>query len=236
MASQLGKYLGILDLDCGLPVGEDLPMPPQGSLMRSDTFSLPVIVEVVEGARADIVMRGDPALEPAYVAAARRLVERGAVAISSNCGAAIRFQPALAAAVDVPVISSGMFLLPMLLRQLPLSAKIGILTFNSKAFTDDLLGLDDLSQRDRIVIAGIEGGEFARNEAASPPLPTDLAVMEREVAEAATRLRAEHPEIGTFLLSCTLFPPVAPMLRRITGLPVYDITTACRAALESLPE
>ncbi|RZF24219.1 hypothetical protein EVC45_39985 [Paraburkholderia sp. UYCP14C] len=235
MVSQLGKYLGILDLDCGSPADVKSPLPPKGSLLRSDTFDLPVITEVVEGAWADAVMRGDPELEPAYVAAARRLVERGAVVISSNCGGAIRYQAALAAAVDVPVITSGMFLLPLLLRQLPSTKKIGILTLNSKAFTDDLLGLDDLSQRERIVIGGVEGGEFAENESASPPRATDLLVMEREVAECATRLRSAHPDIGAFLFSCTLFPPVAPMVRRTTRLPVYDIATVCRMILQSIP-
>lgn len=40
----------------------------------------------------ETVVRGDPELESAYVTAAQRLVARGAVAISSDCGFSIRHQ------------------------------------------------------------------------------------------------------------------------------------------------
>ncbi|XSC42611.1 hypothetical protein ACF1BQ_030315 [Bradyrhizobium sp. RDT10] len=79
------------------------------------------------------VVRGDPSLEPAYIAAARRLVERGAIAIHSTCGFAVRYQRAVAAAVNVPVAMSSLLLLPALLRQLPPSAKIAVLTYDLDA-------------------------------------------------------------------------------------------------------
>jgi hypothetical protein len=66
-------------------------------MVNPATFEFPVISETVTGAWVENVVRGDPALEPAYIAAARRLVERGAIAISSNCGFSIRHQPAVAA-------------------------------------------------------------------------------------------------------------------------------------------
>src|SRR6266446_3924212 len=106
MASQTSACLGILDLESGLPPGATPPPAPPGSLKSSATFDFPVIVETVEGAWADVTMRGDPALEPAFIAAARRLVDRGAAVIGSNCGFAIRYQAAVAAAVNIPVVMS----------------------------------------------------------------------------------------------------------------------------------
>src|SRR5438309_3552489 len=97
--------LGILTLERGVPAGTKPPMPPPGSMLNSATFKFPVISEIVAGAWVENVVRGDPALEPAFVAAARRLVERGATAISLTCGFSIRHQPALAAAVNVPVVT-----------------------------------------------------------------------------------------------------------------------------------
>ncbi|OHV78907.1 hypothetical protein [Ensifer sp. LCM 4579] len=232
MALQTGRYLGILDLEYGSPSG--VTPPPQGSMMSSATFDLPVISETVEGAWADVVMRGDPALEPAYVAATQRLVERGAVAISSYCGAAIRHQAALAAAVNVPVVTSSLLLVPMLLRQLPPRTKLGVITLDTRAFGEDLLRLSDPTERMRIVIGGLEGGKLVENEAMCPPQPTDIADIETEIAACVARLRAANPEIAALLFSCTLFPPATPMIRRTTGLPVYDITTICRMTLQSI--
>ncbi|MER9683842.1 hypothetical protein NKJ23_32005 [Mesorhizobium sp. M0184] len=234
MASQTGKYLGILDLESGLPPGVTSPPPPKGSMLRSASFDLPVITETVEGAWADLVVRGDPALEQAYVAAAQRLVERGAVAISSYCGAAIRHQAALAAAVDVPVVTSSLLLTPMLLRQLPPAAKLAVLTFDSRSFGEDWLPLSDPADRSRIVIGGVEGGKLMRNETMCPPQPTEVADMESEIAACVARLRSANPEISALLFSCTLFPPATPTVRRMVGLPVYDITTLCRMTLQSI--
>lgn len=46
----------------------------------------------------------------------------------------------MAASVTVPVALSSMLLLPTLIRQLPASAKIAVLTYDSTTFGDDMLG------------------------------------------------------------------------------------------------
>ncbi|WP_247399324.1 hypothetical protein [Bradyrhizobium sp. 136] len=46
-------------------------------------------------------MSSDPALAQPYIAAPRRLVAQGAVAIGSSCGFAIGYQLAVAGAADV---------------------------------------------------------------------------------------------------------------------------------------
>lgn len=235
------RSLGILDLERKLPPGAQLSEPKPGSLLNPATDDFSVITETAEGAWADLVIRGDPALEPACIAAARRLVERGAVAISSNCGFFIRHQAAVAASVNVPVVMSSLLLTPMLLRQLPPFAKLAIVTADSRHCGDDLLGLDDPAERSRVVIGGIEGGEWFQNvmkhwsqgEMKLAP-PINDADLETDVAACVARLRAAHPEIAAFLFECTGFPLITPAIRRITGLPIYDITTLCRMTLASV--
>jgi hypothetical protein len=234
MATQTANSLGILNLERGLPPGATPPMPKPGSLISSDTFKFPVISETVAGAWADVVIRGDPALEPAYVAAAQRLVERGAVAISSNCGFSVRHQAAVAASVNVPVVMSSLLLVPALLRELPPKAKLAVVTADSRHCGEDLLGVDDPADRARIVIGGIEGGKLLQNEMMRPPPPTDVADIEKDVVACVKRLRAAHPEIAAILFECTAFPLVTPAIRRMTGLPIYDITTLCRMTLSSV--
>lgn len=230
MASETPRSLGILNLERGQPT----PKPRPGGFLNPATYDFPIIVETVEGAWADRVIRGDPALEPAYIAAARRLVERGAVAISSNCGFSIRHQAAVAAAVNVPVAMSSLLLLPSLLRELPPTAKIAVVTADSKHCSEDLLCVDDPDLRARIVIGGIEGGKLWQNEMKRPPPLTEIADIETDVAACVTRLRAAHPEIATIVFECTAFPMVTAAIRRMTGLPIYDITTLSRLTFASV--
>lgn len=222
--------LGILDLERG-----PSPWAPRpGSHMRSDTYNFPVILETVPGAWSEIVIRGEPALEPAFIATAQKLVERGAVAISTNCGFSIRHQAAVAAAVNVPVGTSSLLLLPMLLQQWPAPAKIAVLTFDSKNLGEELLGIDNPAERARVVIGGIEGGELWHNELKRPPERTDVESIGCDVAACVTRLRAAHPEIAAILFECTAFPLVTSAIRRITRLPIYDVVSLCRTMLGAI--
>jgi len=236
------RSLGIVNLERGLPPGAQLPEPKPGSLLNPATYEFPVITETAEGAWSERVIRGDPALEHACVAAARRLVQRGAVAISSNCGFFIRHQAAVAASVNVPVVMSSLLLAPTLLRQLPPSAKLAVVTADSRHCSVDLLALDDPAERSRVVIGGIENGQWfqnvmkdwSQNRAELAPPSNYHADLEPDVAACVTRLRKAHPEVAALLFECTGFPLVTTAIRRTTGLPIYDITTLCRMTIESV--
>lgn len=226
--------LGVLCLERGTSPPGDTPPPVPGTMRSSATFEFPVIFESVPGAWVENVVRGNTTLEAAYIATAKRLVERGAVAISSNCGFSIRHQAAVAASVNVPVLMSSLLLLPTLLRQLPAQAKIAVLTYDSTQCGEDVLGINDAGERMRIVIGGIEGGKFWQDELSRPVPPIDLAAMESDVINCITRLRATHPEVAAILFECAGFPIVAPAIRRVTRLPVYDITDLCRMTMACL--
>ncbi|WP_308933087.1 hypothetical protein [Reyranella soli] len=198
------------------------------------TFDFPIISEIVEGAWVENVVRADPALETAFVVAARRLVERGAAVVSSTCGFSIRHQAAVAAAVEAPVVMSSLLLIPVLLRQLAPSAKIAVLTYDSTHCSEELLGVDDPADRARVVIGGIEGGKFWHDELKRPAPPIDVAAIEADVGACVARLCAAHREIAVILFECAGFPAVAPAIRRQAKLPVYDITSLCRLAMASV--
>lgn len=235
MTTSTRPSLGVLELERGLPPGaapvaQGLP----GSMINPATFDFPIVLETVEGAWADIAVAGNPALEQACIAAARRLVERGAVAISANCGFFIRHQAAVAAAVNVPVAVSSLLLIPTLLRELPPAAKLAVVTADSKHLGGDLLGIENPAEQARIVIGGIEGGKYYKQAMQRPLPPPDLAAIESDVAGCIERLRAAHPEIAAILFECTAFPMVAASMRRMTKLPIYDITTLCRLTIASV--
>lgn len=225
MSMQIPTSLGILLLDRGEPAR---PSSTPGSLSNPKTFDFPVIFETVPGAWADSVVRGDPGLKQAYVAGAKRLVERGAAAIISNCGFTIRYQHTVAAAVNVPVAMSSLLLLPLMLRQLSKQAKIAVVTFDSTQLREELLGIDAAADRARIVIGGIEGSKFWHDEMKRPPVWGSTAGLEKDVVACLARLCAHHPDVAAVLLECTAFPLVSTAVRRSTKLPVYDITDLAR--------
>jgi len=234
MTTQTPGALGVIHLERGVPPGAIPPKSPLGSLLNPDTLGVPVLVETAKGAWVHNVVRGEPGLEHSYVEAAKRLVERGAVAITSTCGFTIRYQKAVAGAVGIPVSMSSLLLLPILLRQFAPPAKIAVLTYDSTQLKEELLGLKDPAQRTRIVVGGIEGGKYWHDEQKQPAPPTDVAAIEKDVVACVARLRAAHPQIKVILFECAGFPMVAPAIRKATGLPVYDITTLNRIMLESV--
>lgn len=231
---QTRTAIGILELDEGLPPDGPSRIPRPGSLLNPATFDRPIITEMVEGATAEVVIPGAPSLEDACVRAARRLVERGAGVIVGDCGFLIRHQAAVSAAVNVPVVMSSLLLIPALLRQLPPTKKLAVLTADSKHCSEDLLGIENPADRARVVVGGIEGGEYVRNAVARPLVRVSIDTIERELAACITRLRTEHPQIGVLLFECTGFPVVTGALRRSTNLPIYDITDLCKLTLGAL--
>ncbi|MER8811221.1 hypothetical protein [Mesorhizobium australicum] len=233
MISQSSGMLGILELDEGL--SDCTPVAPrEGSLLNPVTFGLPILTEIVEGAFAERVIRGDPSLEGACVSAARTLVERGATVVAGDCGFLIRHQAAISAAVDVPVITSSLLLIPILLRQLAPAKKLAVLTADARYLGEELLGVENVHDRERLVIGGIEGGVYMRNTLARPLVRTDLDQIEQEVGECSEQLRSQHPEIAMLLFECTGFPVVSKALRRKTKLPIYDITDLCTLTLNAV--
>ncbi|RWL09290.1 MAG: hypothetical protein EOR56_23685 [Mesorhizobium sp.] len=137
---------------------------------------------------------------------------------------------------------SSLLLAPTLLRQLPRTAKLAVVTADSRHCTDDLLRLDDAADRSRVAIGGIEDGEWfqnvmmhwSRDEMKVPPPPIRESDLEADVTACVARLRAVHPEIAALLFECAGFPAVAPAIRRITGLPTYDLGTLYRMTLASV--
>ncbi|MDX0931714.1 hypothetical protein GOE05_30830 [Sinorhizobium medicae] len=234
MLSQSAIVLGILELDEGLSPDSPFIAPREASLVNPATFGTPIITEIVEGALAEVVIRGDAALEGACVAAARRLVDRGASVVAGDCGFLIRHQDAISAAVDVPVITSSLLLIPTLLRQLAPAKKLAVLTADARRLSEELLGIQDADDRERVVVGGVEDGVYMRNALARPFARTDVKQIEHEVGDRIERLRGEHPEIAILLFECTGFPIVAKALRRKTGLPIYDITDLCKVTLAAV--
>ncbi|MQV99530.1 hypothetical protein GHK46_20040 [Sinorhizobium medicae] len=131
-------------------------------------------------------------------------------------------------------MTSSLLLIPILLRQLAPAKKLAVLTADARRLSEELLGIQDADDRERVVVGGVEDGVYMRNALARPFARTDVNQIEHEVGDRLERLRGEHPEIAILLFECTGFPIVAKALRRKTGLPIYDITDLCKVTLAAV--
>jgi aspartate/glutamate racemase len=217
-----GFSVGILVLDTQFP---RIP----GDIGNAATFDFPVRYHRVAGATSEAVVRkGGPELLPLFVEGARALEREGVRAITTSCGFLAKFQQELAAAVEIPVFTSSLMLVPVVHRMLPPGRAVGIITVDASSLGPEHFAGAGIGPDVRLAVAGLETEkEFTR------VLLDDLMTLDAETARqehltVARRMVAEHPEIGAIVLECTNMPPYRADIEAATGLPVFDITSLVR--------
>lgn len=215
-------FLGVLMLDTRFP-------RPPGDIGNPATFAalgIPVRFRTVTGASPVRVIReGDPALLAPFIEAARELVAQGAALISTSCGFLAGFQPELAAALDVPVVSSS------LLQCASLDAP-GVLTIDAQSLTPALLAKAGVPAG--TPVQGIRPGSEFHTRLLFNHTQLDLDEARRNVVEGAQELVRRHPEVRNIVLECTNMPPYREAIEAATGRPVHDIITLLQARWQAL--
>jgi hypothetical protein len=200
---------------------------PPGDIGNAESFSFPVIFEVVPGASASLVVRGraQGLLEP-FIEAGRRLADRGALGLMTSCGFLALHQAALTTALPVPIATSSLLQVPLVQTLLPQDRRVGVLT----ASAQDLgpAHLEAVGAAPDTPIAGLDPeGHFA-TVLLGGNAPLDMVKAEADLLTAAARLVDAHPEIGAIVLECTNMGPYRSALARQTGLPVFDVISLAR--------
>ena len=195
-----------------------------GDIGNPQSYSEPTLFEVVRGATVDkVVPAKAPPLIEDFVAAGKRLIARGADAITTGCGFLVLNQSQLAARLPVPVATSALLLIPSLRKLLPQGKRLGVLTFSARDLTPAHFAAAGAPQ-DLPVEGVAQDGVFQR-AIYEQPCEDGIPAREAEVVAAARRLVARHPDIGALLFECTNFPPHRTAVEAATGLPVYDVFT-----------
>jgi hypothetical protein len=219
--------LGILMIDS---VATCLP----GSVANAASYGVPVIYLKIPGATGERILRGDPVLTPSLVEGAQELVRRGAVGVSSNCGFAATYQPAIAAAVPVPVFVSSLLQVPLVAATLPVGRKVGIVTFDAAQLSARqfrAVGWDP--ERIPVAVAGVRGLPAWEALAASEG-EIDPEAMRKDLIRVTRELLAVEPTIGALVLECTGMCPFSPELQAAVDLPVFDLNSLIHYMLRSL--
>jgi len=216
--------LGILMIDS---VATFLP----GGTASASSYGVPVKYLRIPGATGNRVIGGDPGLTASFVEGAQELVRRGAEAISSNCGFVALYQPAIAAAVRVPVFVSSLLQVPFVAATLAPGQRVGILTYDAAQLSRrhfEACGWDP--DRIKIAVAGVRDlPEWA--VLAAPEAEIDPDAMRDDLVSVADQLLASTENIGALVLECTAMCPFAPDLQARLGLPVFDLNSLIHTML-----
>lgn len=193
----------------------------RGDIGNRTTWDFPVLYEVLPGVTATrATTNADDALLAPLLAGARRLVARGAAAVTTSCGFLALYQDKLAARLDVPVATSALIQVPWL-HAMGLR-RVGVLTFDARSLGPPHL-LAAGAPPDVPVVGLSHGGAFRREILGGPP--AGLADREADAVRAAEDLMCRFPDCRAIVLECTNLAPHASAIAAATGRPVYDIVT-----------
>ncbi len=217
MPSPSGQPVGVLMLDTSFP-------RPVGDIGNPASFDCPVIYRRLPGAMVSDVVVDTPLparLVDRFAAAARALEADGAMVITTSCGFLAPVQAKLQAAVNVPVVTSSLHLLPHLRSQLDPDETIGILTFDANRLSARHFG-----DHAPIAVAGLPPGSHLHSVIANdlPDLDTSQAALEVEAAFVA--LLDKCPGIKTVVMECTNLPPYKDHLLKHHEVRILDIFDA----------
>jgi hypothetical protein len=216
-----GVDVGIMLLDATFP-------RPVGDIANGRTFSMPIHYEVTENASVPhVVERSAEGLLQNFLGTGRRLLKRGVKVLVTSCGFLAIFQKELADELRVPVATSSLLQIPLVLRLIASDQKVGVVTVNASTITPAHLDGAGISEadRERLVWIGLENSEHFYNVIVWDEGPLDVDRAEDELVKACTDAVAEHPEIGAFVFECTNMPPYSSAVRHATGRPVWDAIT-----------
>ena len=226
--NQYGFAVGILMLDTKFP-------RIAGDMGNAATFPFPVRYHRVAGASPDRVVRGGAeGLLADFVQGAQALESEGVGAITANCGFLVKFQRELAAAVKVPVFTSSLLLVPLMMRMLPPGRRVGVLTVNAATLTREHLEGAGIGADAPLIVAGMEGEKEFTRVMLGDELELDVDLAREEHVRVARRLVNDHPDVGALVLECTNMPPYAADVQRATGLPVFDVLSLVHLVHDAL--
>jgi Asp/Glu/hydantoin racemase len=217
--------------EIGIVMLENRIPRPIGDVGNPASFPFPVTLAVCKGASTDQVLEhAAEGLLPSITETAKSLQNEGAAAVTTCCGFLAIHQQELAAALQVPVATSSLLQVPMVLQLLQPHQSVGIITANGKTLGQDHLsavGIGPELQK-RVHVIGIESTNHLYQVLTSDGGKLDQSVAQDEVVAVAQEALSNQPEIGAFVLECTNLPPYSQAIKAATGKPVWDALSLIR--------
>lgn len=200
---------------------------PVGDVGNARTWNFPVLYKVIKNAfPAKVVLNLQmDDLDP-FIEGARELQKMGVRAITTSCGFLCMFQKELSKALDIPIFTSSIILLPLLLNMFG-HRKILVLSANSATLTQTHI-IHACGQIDpnRYEIIGTQNKEVFTNFTVNNWDSVNTDDCENDIIGTLEgKLVTPDHDFGAILLECTNMPPHSDAIRKRFGLPVYDFVT-----------
>jgi len=202
------------------------PLRHRGNLGNPETFAYPVVYASAASAYTDRILNRDPAVAADYVRQGERLQEQGIKALLTTCGFNVAYQAEIARRLRVPVATSSLLLLPLVLRLVSVDRVVGVITFDEQQLDPALLEMAGVApaDRSRLKVLGLDGTRtWQELRKPEPALP--LEVIGDDLMLSIHRLIDTTPALGAILLECSALCPFSPAIRAATGLPVFDFVS-----------
>jgi hypothetical protein len=200
---------------------------PPGSVENATSFKYPVYYRAIAAASVESVV--SPNLNPKVleqlIQTGREMQDQGCRAIVGACGYFANYLPEITRHLDVPCFFSSLMQVPMILQSMRPGRKVGVICADGRVLSSaPALRNCGVSDPAAIVIAGAEVLPDMKKILTGAGHYNPVRLEEGLVGLAGDLIR-KHPEIGAFLLECTLFPAHARAVQESVRLPVFDFST-----------
>lgn len=215
-----GFALGVLTLDTQFPRA-------LGDVGHAGTWPFPVAYRTVRGALPERLAQADPDPEllASFIDGVRDLERDGVRAVITSCGFLAIYQRELAEAVSIPVFASPLLQVPIAAQCLRHDQRVGILTARAVLTEHHFRATGWSSDEVPVVqLAPPPSSEFVKTYVGNRT-HVDTDDLDDEVATLTRSLVRCHPDVGAIVLECANFSPFSQTVRRVAGLPVFDLYT-----------
>lgn len=222
------KNIAILRWDqAEVPVGLMQLSELTGNSTNENTYPFDVKLVEIKGANSEtIIFNPNPKILSKMIETAKNLVEiYGVKAIATSCGFNAIHQKKLASAVNVPVFSSSLLQVPLVSNLIGTEKTVAIITAKKTSLTKKHLIACGISDEIKIIIIGLEDAPEWGKIFKNPNEAFDLEIVRKEIINIVKDGIRRDSNIGAIVLECTDLPPFANIIRKETGLPVFDFTT-----------
>lgn len=229
-----GEAIGILMFD-----NRRYPMIP-GNVGNASSYDFPVRLKVVQGLNwypPPEAEWGDPPPPEVdlLVEAAKELEQEGVRAIVTCCGFFSVMQETLAQAVSIPVFTSPLILLPLLLRTIAPTKSIAVYTASKPHLTEGFIRAGGVTDLERIKVFGAENaGEFTATHMGGTRTDIDIGLLQQQILDIAVDFTNDNPDVALILFECSTFPSFAAAIQEQTGLPIVDYLTMINFVFNSV--
>ncbi len=200
-------------------------MPGNSTNLKSYPF--PVKLVHVEGANVEtIITHPSKEVLARMIKIAKTLAaEDGIQAISTSCGFNAIFQKELAEALDIPVFTSALLMVPFVQNMIGKDKTVGVITANKSALTKEHFHACGITDDMHVEVMGLENAKEWSKIFDRPDEKFDIEAVSKEIMGVAENGVAQHPEISAIVLECTDLPPYAERIREAVNLPVFDYSS-----------